>query len=232
MGIEIFVVILFELIWIYSYEYIVLIVRLSGSAAVCGSAALCGRAAVCGSAVSSLWQCAGNVHTVCAIVWGSALGSVHIAVRAAVCSGPAVQQCAAVRQCGSVRLCGSVWQCERQSVAVRTVVCSSAAVCGSAAVYSSVCGSVQQCVHSARGIVCAQCARQCATVRLVGDYGSVRGSVQLCARAAVSGNAPNRVRQCVAVCGGLWQCCEEPTQRTVPWPWNRQTEYSLLCTEI
>jgi hypothetical protein len=59
-------------------------------------------------------------------------------------------------------------------------------VCGSAAVYARLCAAE-------RTGVCAQCARQGASVRLVLYAG---GSLQL----------SSSVRQCSSVSGSVWQC--------------------------
>jgi hypothetical protein len=118
-------------VYVNLFEFIVWILRLSGSAAMCASGSLCGNAHY-------------SVRVVRAIVCGSALGSLWQYVR----------QCAAVRQCSSVRQ-----QCERQCVAVYTVVCAQCALQCVAVrlvvVYGSVrgsvrrCGSMRQCAHVA-----------------------------------------------------------------------------------
>jgi hypothetical protein len=172
-----------EFIWIYvnihvnSYAFVVWIVRLSGSVAVCGNAAVCGSAAVrqCGSARHCERQFVAVCTVVCVvrgIVCRSALTSLWQCTR----------QCAAVRQCGSFLQSGSVRQCEWQCV------------CGSThdnvrAVRTAVCGS-------ALGSSIWQCARQCAAVR---QCGSVRHCASV--RVAVCGSARGSMRRCVAMRG-------------------------------
>jgi hypothetical protein len=74
-------------------------------------------------------------------------------------------------------------------------------------------GSVRQCERQCVAVptvVCAQCAQQCAAVRLE-VYGSARGCVRLSGSAAVCGCVQQwarqcaGVQQCAAVCGSVWE---------------------------
>jgi hypothetical protein len=167
--------------------------------------AVCGSAAVGGSALRQCArQCVGAV--------------VHVAVCGSTLQ--CVRQCAAVLQCATVRY----WQCMEVRAVVLWCGCAAVLVCGSARSCVQ-----QQCAAVRTILMCTQCARQCAAVRLVvcelcanvAIYNSARGCVRqsawhecaaVCgsARAAVCGSAHGGVRAvraavCVSALGGVWQ---------------------------